>query len=265
MRKEGFDSLLEELKKNIADNELQEGLQKNPQLILPLRVSLGLSQKQFIKQINNGLSQLSLIRYEQGKRKTMPDSKIKNIINSVNFSEIKTELAWLNHKKFLGMRLGHLTSEEAKELNKIWRMKFTKIDRERWGRKGAEITNSKQRLTDQEKTIKTVLDNFGLCYKIHEQIETAMANFNIDFVIYKENRPVSFMECTKRRHDMAILSQAYAYRSRLLKEAYPSAKTIILCDSNSPLFAKQIFEKEFDFFIENNDLEKLNLVLAQYT
>lgn len=264
MQKEELDSLMGILRSGVEKSTLKKDLQKNPRLILPLRLSLGLSQKRFIEKTGRSLSQVSLIRYEKGARKTVPFSKTEKIVDLIDLSEIRIEEIWTNYKKFEKMRNGHLTPEKARDLNKLWRNKFTTEDRESWGRKGAEITNSKQKFTEQEKKIKTILDLSHTEYITHKEINTKVLPINIDFVVCKNSVPKIFIECTERKHDLHILSQAYAYRSRLLKEIYEDSKTIIIL-GKTPLFAKRIFEKEFDYVIENSELEKLNPVLAQYT
>lgn len=260
MQKEEFDRLLESLSEGAEKSTLKTDLQNNPKLILPLRLSLELSQSQFIEKIGRSLSQVSLIRYERGLRKSIPFSKIEKILNAIDLSEM--EKAWTNYKKFEDMKNGCLTTEKARQLNRLWYDKYTREEREAWGRSGAEITNSKQKFTEQEKKIKSILDSSRTEYMAHVNIITGIMPINIDFVVYRNRIPGIFIECTERKHNLNILSQAYGYRSRLLKEMHRDSKTIIVIN-NIPLFAKKIFEKEFDFVIENGELQKLNLVLAQ--
>lgn len=86
---------------------------------------------------------------------------------------------------------------------------------------------------------------------------------NIDFVVYGPNQnPVLFIEATNRVHDMHIISQAYAYRSTILKKQYPLSKTIIFISEKTPHLAKIILEKEYDYVLTSVDSGTFERILS---
>ena len=246
----------ESIKKNSSEKFLQE----SPNAILALRLALGLSQKQFIKRIENKISQVTLIKHEKGRSSRINSYLIKELVKLVpNF--IDQNIVIQNYRKFESMKKGnHMTSERAKELHNIWKKKTTRIQWQEWGRKGALKANTQQRLTKQEKSVKQILDKSPFNYKIHTQVKTKILNMNIDFVIFDKNKPKYFIEVTERKHDLSILCQAYAYRCRLLKETYPSSKTGIII-SEIPFSAKKVIENEFDFMLNSNSIQNLSKFL----
>jgi hypothetical protein len=262
MHKKEIDVLVSELEQANTKGKLNEALQRNPQIVLPLRLSLGLSQVQFIDELKHPISQPTLIRYERGDRKKMSEEKARLISDSVPLTRIAFNRVWNEYKKFDGMMRGkHMTRDRGKELQKLWLKKTTKTQRQRWGRKGAVISNVKPRLTNQERAIKKVLDKKvggDLTYRMHQQISTSILSINVDFVVYEKNTPTCFIEATTRKRDLVILSQAYSYRKRLLAEQYPDAKNIIIID-NPTYFAKRILDKEYDFVFNTTQFEGFDI------
>jgi hypothetical protein len=254
------------LNSGIKKGKLDEAIRDNPRLVYPLRLSLGLSQREFLNKVDRCVSHVSLISYEKGKRKRMSASISKEIVKSIPLKEIDFETVWKYHKKFNDMKLGkHMTSKRGQELQSQWMKKTSKEQRQDWGRKGAILTNQNPRLTSQEAEIKNILEKKlpkSLAYKMHQQVPTEILDINVDFVVLKQNKPIAFIEATRRKHDLTILAQAYAYRKRLLAEAYPQAKNIIIIDE-LPSFARRILEKEYDSICKTTEFRKI--VLKQHT
>src|SRR3989338_6651136 len=236
-------------------------LQQNPKSILVLRLALGISQKEFLKKINNEISQVALIRHEKG-RSTRMNSKLVKELSSHVPEHLDSRIVIRNYKKFNDMKNGlHMTSERAKQLHAVWKQKTKRTQWQEWGRKGAMITNSQDRLTEQEKQVKSILDQVAnISYKIHYQTKTKFISMNIDFVLFEKGKPKFFIEVTERKHDLSILCQAYAYRCRLLKERYPNAKVGIII-KEVPFSAKKIIENEFDFILNSNSIQNLSKFL----
>ena len=238
----------------------REFLQQNPKTVFVIRLALGLSQKKFMQKINNGISQVTLIKHEKGRSSRMNSSLIGELVKLLP-ARLNVEIVIRNYRKFESMKNGsHMTAQRARELHEIWEKRTNKKQRQEWGRKGALKTNSGQRLTEQEKHVKEILDRLGCTYKIHYQTKTKILNMNIDFVVFHDGKPKYFIEVTERKHDLPILCQAYAYRCRLLREAYHQAK-IGLIIKEVPFSAKQIVEKEFDFMINSNSIQNLSKFL----
>jgi transcriptional regulator with XRE-family HTH domain len=265
MKKKQMERLISELESVVKQHKLADGLQKNPRMILPLRLSLGMSQLQFLNGLNNPISQPTLIKYEKGNKKGISPKTSKSIADAIPLSEINFSRVWEMYKKFDDMKRGkYMTKERGQKLQKLWLQKTTKEQREKWGRKGALTTNNKQRLTAQENEIKNILNikvPGNMNYKIHQQIPTDILSINIDFVVYKEGKPIYFIEATTRKHDLDILCQAYAYRKRLLAEKYPYSKSMIIIDE-LPSFAKRILESEFDFVFTTSQFRDFNLMAS---
>lgn len=237
-----------------------EFLQQNPKAVFVIRLALGLSQKQFMQKINNSISQVALIKHEKGRSSRMNSNLIGELVKLLP-DRLNADAVIQNYRKFESMKKGsHMTAQRARELHKIWEKRTSKKKRQEWGRKGALKTNSGQRLTEQEKCVKEILDKLGCAYKTHYQTKTRILNINIDFVVFHDSKPKYFIEVSERKHDLPILCQAYAYRCRLLKEMYPSAKTGIII-RELPFSAKQIVEKEFDFMINSNSIQNLSKFL----
>ena len=240
--------------------EIDKFLQENPKSILVLRLALNLSQKQFLQKTYHAISQVALIRHEKGRSKRMNFKLAKRLAELVPIY-LEQDAIIRNYRKFNSMKTGsHMTSTRAKELQSIWKQKTKKTQWQEWGRKGAIVTNSQDRLTEQEKQVKKILDSMNLVYKTHHQTKTKLVDMNIDFVIFDKNKPKYFIEVTERKHDLSILCQAYAYRCRLLKDTYPNTKVGIIINE-IPLSAKKIVENEFDFILNSNSIQNLSKFL----
>ncbi|MFQ6009555.1 MAG: hypothetical protein ACE5J7_00310 [Candidatus Aenigmatarchaeota archaeon] len=226
--------------------EVEKLLAIKPGSVFALRLAAGLSQRQFLRRLKYALSHTMLIKHEKGKTKRMRKSLAKTIARYAP-KNIDIKTIDMNYKKFESMKHGvHMTSERAKQLQKLSLKVTSRSQRQAWGRLGAMKTNSMQRLTSQEKDIAAVLDKLKFSYKIHKLVKNPLINMNVDFVIYKNSRPVCFIEATNRRHDLPVLYQAYAYRNRVLKEIYPKALFVIV-SSLLPLMVKEIVKREFDY------------------
>lgn len=148
-----LEELIKELDAAIKSGKLKGALKSKPQLILPLRLALSLSQREFRKYLNYGISQQTLIKYENGKTTQMND-KILKVLSGIPIAEIKPDKILKNYEAFKHMQKhGQMTSERGKMLQRISLKKTSRKERELWGRKGAIIANSKQRFTEQEKRI----------------------------------------------------------------------------------------------------------------
>jgi len=247
-------------KEAYISGQVEEFLQQNPKCILVIRYALGLSQKQFIRKLNKRISQVALIKHEKDRSKRINSKLIKDLVEILP-RDINVSRVLRNQQKFESMKRGaHMTTERAKVLYKIWRGKIKKEQLQRWGRKGALKTNSRQKLTEQEKQIRNILSSMNLTYKIHYQTKTKIMNMNIDFVVFQKNKPKYFIEATQRKHDLQIICQAYAYRCRLLKERYRKAKIGIVI-GDVPLSMKTILKNEFDFVINSDSLQSLSKFL----
>ena len=241
----------------LEENKIENFLQKNPRGIFVIRLSLGLSQKDFIQRIENKISQVALIKHEKGRSSRMNSQLLRELLNHIP-KHIDLDKIIENYEKFQSMKSGeHMTSERARELHHIWKKKTTKRQRQEWGKSGALKTNSSARLTKQEKQVKSVLDKLKLEYKIHYQMKTNILDMNIDFVLFDDYKPKFFIEATKRKHDLSILCQAYAYRCRLIKEAYPKIKAGIIIDG-LPDSSRKIIENEFDFILNSKEIQNLS-------
>ena len=246
MDQKDIEKLAKDLKNSVEEGEVIDFFQKNPRGILVARMALGLSQRELIKKMGRKISHPMLIRHETGNsglmRKSLAESISKILPRKIKISEIIS-----NHKKFSDMKKGyHMTPERARKLQKLSLLATTRKQRQIWGNMGAKKSNANQRLTEQERKISEVLKNLGFNFKTHQNIETNLIDMNVDFVIYKKNAPICFVEATERKHDMQILCQAYAYRSRVLKENFPNSKICILI-KEIPLTAENILRNEFDF------------------
>lgn len=259
MNQTELEELAQKFQSALENRNLEKFLQETPKSVLILRLSLCLSQRQFIRRLRSRISQVMLIRHERGLTKKLRKETVNELLKIIPRKiNIKTVLS--NHRKFQEMKQGyHMTPERAKKLHKIWQQKTTKKQRQEWGRLGAIKANTQQRLTNQEQKVKEILDSSNLKYEIHKQVNTKITTINIDFVVYRDNIPY-FIEVTKRKHDIPILCQAYAYRSRILKEKYPNSKVVILID-NIPLYINNILNQEFDFVLNSNSINKLSKFL----
>ena len=256
------DSELRELTLRLKQaSDIKEHLHQNPQSILVIRLNSGLSQKNFIKELGNRISQVSLIKHEKGRSKRLNSKLIDELANHIP-KVIDESSVIENFRKFEDMKKGaHMTPQRAKELHKIWKEKTKRTQWQAWGRKGALKANSQERLTGQERKIKEVLDRVNVAYKIHDQIRTKLLNMNVDFVITdKEGNPMLFIEATERKHDLPILCQAYAYRCRLLRDVYPKAKFAIVINE-LPYSSKRVIRHEFDFMLTSESINNLSKFL----
>lgn len=242
-------------------SDIKKHLQRNPQSILVIRLSHGLSQTDFIQKMEKKISQVSLIKHEKGRSKRMNSRIIKELMKHLPKTLDENSIV-ANFRKFESMKKGaHMTSQRARELHRIWKKKTRREQWQEWGRKGAFKSNSQGRLTEQEKKIQKVLDSLAMKYSIHKQVRTKILNMNVDFVITdKKGNPKLFIEATERKHDLPILCQAYAYRCRLIKEAYPKAKVGIVLNE-LPYSSAQIVKNEFDFILNSDSINNLSKFL----
>jgi len=110
----------------LEENKIENFLQKNPRGIFVIRLSLGLSQKDFIQRIENKISQVALIKHEKGRSSRMNSQLLRELLNHIP-KHIDLDKIIENYEKFQSMKSGeHMTSERARELHHIWKKKTTK-------------------------------------------------------------------------------------------------------------------------------------------
>lgn len=253
--------LTKELQQIILKEEFTEKLQKNPKLVMPIRLSLNLSQREFIKKV--GISQATLINYEKGKSKRISEKKAEKIKKILSNHEISYDKIIKNYNKFQDMKKGKLmTSDRARELQKIWQKKTSKKQRSEWGSKGARITNKKIKHTEQEKLIVDLLNKNSINHKTHIDLTTDKLKINVDFVIFKEDKPHKIIEVTERKGNLYEYSLSYCYKSLLIKEKYPYIKTIFIGSNDISESSKRLLKNEFDHVIKISEIQK-NLHLLQ--
>lgn len=148
--------LILRFQKEIKEESALNYIRHNPKTLLILRMSLDLSQKQFIEKLNKKISQAALIRHEKGRSFRINNDFMNEIAKLLPIS-IDAEKIMKNYLKFESMKKGsHMTTKRAQELYKMSLKNFNKTKLSEWGRNGALITNTKQRLTRQERKIKTI-------------------------------------------------------------------------------------------------------------
>ncbi len=250
--------LTKELRYVITKDNFIGHLQKNPILVLPIRLSLGFSQREFVRKTE--ISQVTLIKYEKRKSKFMSRRKAE-VIKDLFFS-IKPEINYNKiiklYKKFKDIQTGKLmTSERARVLQKIWQEKTTKKQRSEWGIKGATITNKKIRYTKQEKLLVDLFNKNRVDYKAHFDITTKKLKLNIDFVIFKHNKPSIIIEVTERRGNLYEYSLSYCYKARLLKEKYPWIKLIFIGSDDISESSKNLLKNEFDYVLKMSEFPNI--------
>jgi transcriptional regulator with XRE-family HTH domain len=255
--------LTKELESVISKENFIQKLQENPGLVFPIRLSLGFSQREFVRRTK--ISQVTLIKYEKGKSKFMDRKKAEKVRN-LFFSE-KPEINYDkivdNYKKFRDMQKGKvMTPERARALQEIWQKKTTSKQRSKWGLKGARITNQKSRYTQQEKFIIDLLDKKNVDYKTHFDIATNKLRLNVDFVIFKNKKPWAIIEVTERSSNLYEYSLSYCYKSRLLREKYPNIKLIFVGSNNISESSMNLLKNEFDYVLKMSEASKI-LRLAQ--
>lgn len=243
-------------------NDFSEYLKKDPSLVLPLRLNLNMSQREFAKLVK--ISQQSLIKYENEKCSKLTKTTVDKITAVISTNlKVKNQKIVNNFTKFEKMFKGSFDSEKARAAQKIWVKKIPKSKRELWGRKGALITNQKQKLTKQEKKVLKILKSAGFKkIKTHSVVDVGLLKFNIDFVIETQGKKI-FIEVTKRRWDLMVLSQALAYRALQLKKKYPNCKLIIMINDKLPLLAREILDKEFDAIFLDSQFNEFRNWLSQ--
>jgi hypothetical protein len=251
--------------KMIEEKGLLETLEKFPQSLLIIRLSLGKSQREFIKLLHNSISQPILIKHEKGKTQRMTKkqaNKISKILEKIPF-ELKIERVVENFKKFKNMQKGHLTSEKARKLQKIWVKKTTTEQRKLWGKLGTEKAK-KGKLTFSERRVKKILEELKLPHKVHEQfIIDEKLSFNVDFLIDKGKKIV--IEVTERLNNLTLAAQALSFRSLLIKQIHPEVVTICIIPAKITLMGKEVLNRSFDKVLSLSELNNLKDFLLQVT
>lgn len=249
------------MNKAIKKQKVERFIAMKPEAVLIIRLSLGLSQREFVKLLNGKLSQVTLVKYEKGNANKIQAHIAKNVA-SIAPKRLKVDAVLRNYKRFSMMHRGYMPRGRARKLQELSLKKTTKMQRKLWGRLGAMKANAKQRPTEQEMQIQNLLEKLKISYTTHELIESSGLKFNIDFVIRKGNR-ICFLEVSKRKHDISILAQAYGYRSRVLRETYPRAKFVAIFDE-IPLGPSEILNKEFDLISDSNSLKVVEEFLLSF-
>ncbi|MDI6722054.1 MAG: hypothetical protein QMD97_00735, partial [Candidatus Aenigmarchaeota archaeon] len=115
--------LTQKFQNALKENNIENFLQKNPKGIIIIRMSLGLSQKDFIQKIKNRISQAALIKHEKGRSSRMNFRLLKELLNHIP-KFIDSNKIIESYKKFESMKKGaHMTTERARELHDIWKNK----------------------------------------------------------------------------------------------------------------------------------------------
>ena len=239
--------LIGELKSVRSKQDFMDRLRRNPKLVLPIRLSFNLSQKDFIKKVK--VSQVTLIKYEKGRSKQMSRNNAEIVSNLFPFQDLSLDYKRIkdNYNKFNEMKSGKLmTTERARELQLIWQEKTTKQQKSSWGSEGARLTNKKARHTKQERLIIDLLKENKVNYKTHLDIATKNLILNADFVVYRDNKPFLVIEVTERESNLYEYSLSYCYKARLLREEYPEIKTIFIGSDNLSESSKNLLKNEFD-------------------
>ncbi len=236
----------------MANGSLLTALRQKPQLVLPIRLALGLSQKEFLSKIENPISQVTLVKYEKGRSKRMQEEIAKSLVKKIpNSLQINRKTIYENFAKFERMKRGSLDSKRARALNRLWLNATSTSQRKKWGRLGAEKVNASARLNSWEKEIALLIEKSvptGYTLQTHENIGTEIGKINIDFVLYAKAEPKYFIEVTSRRHDLDILAQAYAYRKVLLQKNFPKSFFIVIVSDAIPDFGYNVLRNEYAVF-----------------
>lgn len=255
-----FQKKYKEFKQIFKKKGLAKALYEIPQGLLFIRLSMNKSQREFIKLLDNVITQVSLIRYERGEWKKIK-KKLHKICNKLLKREIKLpnwKVLWKRYKNFKRMQKGHLTSERGKLLQQLWIRKTTKEQRKLWGLQGALVANKKAKFTRSEAKIRNLLFSSGVTQvKTHENVPISRdIILNVDFTFNLNSRPV-FIEVCERRNNLFVICEALALRSILLKERFPNSITVCVVHKKVPLMGRKILEKFFNVVVLIDNLQKL--------
>lgn len=250
--------LTKHVKKAIVEDNLLNKLCQNPQLVLPMRLVLNLTQRKFVQLTN--ISQNTVIKYERNRAKSMNKKNAETIFNlfSKRKSNVNYQKILRTYNKFKSMQKGkHMTSKRAKELQKIWQQKTTREQKSLWGRKGAEITNKKQRLTIQEKKIIELLERGNLVYKSHYEIPLEKKKINVDFALFKNENLNVIIEVSDRKSNLYEYSLACCYKAYLLRQKYSKIKLLFVSSNQLTPSSKELLENEFDYVLKMSEASRI--------
>jgi hypothetical protein len=263
INKDNLAKLVVKTKEMIAEKSLEEMLTEFPQSLLVIRLSIGKSQREFIKLVRNRITHPILIKHENGKTKKMTRQlakKLSQILSKLNI-RIDDKTVIENFEKFKEMQKGHLTSEIARKLQKKWLMKTSTEQRKRWGKLGALKALSKIRLTKSELGVKKILEELGVSHKIHEFVEIdEKLSLNVDFLI--ENPKKVIIEVTEKQNNLTITAQSIAFRALEIKNKNPNLIFISITSPNMSLMGREVLKRTCDEVFTTNQMPKLKEFLT---
>jgi len=256
--------LVERTRSLIHEEGLEETIQKFPQSILAIRLSLSKSQKGFTKLLGGLLTQPILIKHERGETKwmTRPLAKKVSEILTKEKSHLDPQKIVKVFRKFRGMQKGHLTSEEARQLQKIWMKKTTKEQRKLWGKAGAEVATKRARATFLESKISKLLEKLKISFKIHERlkIDDKLA-LSVDFLV--EEKVV--IEVTEKQHGLTVHAQALAFRAIQIKQKHPKLITVCIIPEKMTPVGTEVLKRTFDKVFSTTTLSDFESFLQNIT
>lgn len=237
--------LVEKTRSLIREEGLEETIQKFPQSILTIRLSLGKSQKGFTKLLGGFLTQPILIKHEKGETKWMTKPLAKKVSEILTKEKFHLDLSKIIRafRKFKGMQKGHLTSEEARQLQKIWMRKTTKEQRKLWGKAGAEVATKKARATFLESKISELLEKLKISFKIHEPLKIDdKLTLSVDFLVEEK----VIIEVTEKQHGLTMHAQALAFRAMQIKQKHPKLITVCIVPEKMTPMGTEVLKRTFD-------------------
>ncbi len=251
---------------------IAEILQKNPRTLLIFRLALNKSQREFLNLLNRKISQVTLVKYEGGKRRSMK-KEIAEEISKILVQHVPEDFPSLEEivetfKNFKSMqKRGRLTQERAKELNKKWQEKTTQKQRRLWGVKGAYKSLSVQRETYSERKIREILDNLGLPYERNKEIKYENVSLFPDFFLSLNKMPI-IIEVTHKTHNLLVYAQSLCFRAIIYKNIFPNSFLISIVPEKMSYTGLELLKKFYDKIIFSeriDELEKFLRHLSQQT
>lgn len=261
--KDNLARLVVKTKEMIRKKSLEEMLTEFPQSLLVIRLSMGKSQREFIKLLKNRITQPALIKHENGKTKKMTKKlakKLSQILSKLNI-KIDEKTVIENFEKFKEMQKGHLTSEIARKLQKKWLAKTSTEERKRWGKLGALKALSKVRLTKSELNVKKILEELRVPHKVHEFVEIdETLSFNVDFLIEKPKKII--IEVTEKQNNLTITAQSIAFRALEIKNKDPNLIFISIIPPTMSLMGREVLKRTCDKVFTTNQMFELKEFLT---
>lgn len=258
--------LVVKTKQLIKNKGIEETIKNFPQSLLVIRLALNKSQRKFIRLLKNLLTQPMLIKHENGKTKRMTKKLARNI--SEILSKFKIEFnkkkILANFRKFSNMQKGHLTSERARKLHKIWMKKTTNEQRRLWGKMGARIAIKKARLTPSENKIKKILEELKLQHITHHPIKIdEKLTLNVDFFIENEKKVI--IEVTEKQNNLTVAAQALAFRALQIRQANPNILIVCIVPQKMSSMGIEVLKRTFHKVFTFSNLEEFKQFISNIT